>query len=189
VSWIEIVAVLFGIGSVYLNARQNPWGWGASLVNVGLYTFIFLQGRLYALMGLQACFAVISAYGWIHWLRGGEGEAGVRVTRIPARLGATVAALALVGTLVLGWSLDRYTEDRQPYLDAGLSVVSLAAQWMMARKHMESWIIWVGVNTVAVPFFAARGEYPTAVQYAVFLGLAINGLRQWYRAAAVTVRG
>jgi nicotinamide mononucleotide transporter len=184
VSRLEVVAVAFGVTAVYLNARQNPWGWGASLVNVGLYTVIFFHGRLYALMGLQVCFAAISAYGWHHWLRGGEAHTGVQVTRIPRGLGAGLAALALAALLILGWGLDRYTEDRQPYLDAGLSVVSLAAQWMMARKYVEAWMAWVAVNVAAVPFFAARGEFPTAVQYSIFLALAINGLRQWFRALA-----
>ena len=67
--WLEITAVVFGIVSVYLNARQNPWGWGTGLVNVGLYTLIFWQGKLYALMGLQVFFAIISIYGWYQWLR------------------------------------------------------------------------------------------------------------------------
>lgn len=181
---LATVAVLFGILAVYLNARQNPWGWGASLVNVLLYTLIFFQGKLYALMGLQVCFAVISGYGWYQWLRGGERHAGIRVTAIPRSLAAGLALLVLVASAALGWALDRYTADQQPYLDAGISVVSLAAQWMMARKYYETWIIWVAVNVASVPFFLYRAEYPTAVQYAVFLGLAINGLLRWRRALA-----
>jgi nicotinamide mononucleotide transporter len=179
---LEVVAVGFGILAVYWNARQNPWGWGAGLVNVTLFTLIFFRGQLYALMGLQVCFALISIYGWYNWLRGGARRAGVAVTAIPRPLAAGLFLLAGGAAAGLGWALDRWTPGQQPYLDAGLSVVSLAAQWMMARKYWETWIIWVTVNLVAVPFFLFRGEYPTALQYGVFLGLAIAGLRQWHRA-------
>jgi nicotinamide mononucleotide transporter len=87
----------------------------------------------------------------------------------------------VVATLGLGWLLGHYTDGQQPYIDAGLSVVSMAGQWMMARKYLETWAIWIAVNVVSVPFFLFRGEYPTALQYFVFLGLAVSGLRQWHR--------
>jgi nicotinamide mononucleotide transporter len=179
---LEVVAVGVGILAVYWNARQNPWGWGAGLVNVVLFTLIFFRGRLYALMGLQVCFAVISIYGWYNWILGGEQRAGVEVTATPRGLAAGLLLLAAVATGGLGWALDRWTPGQQPYLDAALSVASLTAQWMMARKYWETWIIWIGVNLVAVPFFVFRGEYPTALQYGVFLSLAVSGLRQWHRA-------
>jgi nicotinamide mononucleotide transporter len=178
---VEIVAVVFGIVAVWLNARQSVLGWVTGLVNVGLYTWIFFQGRLYALMALQVVFFAISLYGWYQWLRGGERRTGIEVTRTPGAIGAAVALGAIAGTAGLGWLLDRYTGDQQPYLDAGLSVVSMAGQWMMARKYLETWWIWIGVNVVSVPFFLFRGEYPTAVQYAIFLGLAVSGLLQWRR--------
>lgn len=178
---IETIAVVFGIVSVYLNARQNVMGWATGLVNVGLYTYIFFKGQLFALMGLQVFFFVISLYGWYQWLRGGEQKTGVPVTRISPQLGAAIAALAAIGSVGLGWTLDTYTPGQQPYLDSSISVVSMAGQWMMARKYLETWWVWIGVNTVSVPFFVFRGEYPTAVQYAVFWGLAVAGLIQWRR--------
>ena len=88
---LEIVAVVFGILSVYLNARQNVLGWATGLVNVGLYTWFFWAGKLYALMALQVFFAAISLYGWYQWRRGGERHIGIAVTRTPPRLGALLA--------------------------------------------------------------------------------------------------
>jgi nicotinamide mononucleotide transporter len=178
----EVTAVAFGILAVFWNARQNPWGWGAGLVNNALYTLLFFQGRLYALMGLQVCFASVAVYGWYQWLRGGTERRGVRVAAVPRPLAARLAVQAVVGAALLAWALDRFTDGQQPVIDAGLAVVSLTAQWMMARKYWETWWIWVGVNVVSVPFFLFRGDWPTALQYSVFLGLAINGLRQWRRA-------
>jgi nicotinamide mononucleotide transporter len=178
---IEVTAVGFGLLAVYWNAKQNPWGWGAGLVNNGLYTSLFFTGQLYALMGLQVCFAGIALYGLYQWLRGGEQGTGVRVSAIPRRPAARVALLAVAAAAGLGWALDNFTNGQQPYFDASISVVSLVAQWMMARKYVETWWLWVGVNVLAVPLFLFRGEYPTAFQYTVFLGLALNGLLSWRR--------
>lgn len=180
-NWIELIAVAFGIVAVYFNARQNVLGWPTGIVNVALFTLIFYQGKLYALMGLQVVFFAISVYGWYQWLRGGDQHQGVKVTRTPIGLGLALIAVSGLATAGLGWVLAHYTEDRQPFIDAGVSVISMAAQWMMARKYFETWIIWVAVNVISVPLFVYRHEYPTALQYAVFLGLAINGLVQWRR--------
>lgn len=180
-SWLELVAVLFGIVSVFLNARQNPLGWPTGLVNVALYTVIFFRGQLYALMALQVFFFVISLYGWYQWLRGGAQHTGVSVSRTPPPIALAVLIGSAIGTVALGWFLDHRTDDRQPYLDSAVSVISIAAQWMMARKYYETWWIWTAVNVVSVPFFIYRREYPTAVQYTVFLGLAISGVIQWRR--------
>jgi nicotinamide mononucleotide transporter len=185
---LEILAAGFGIGAVWFNSRQNPLGWPTGLVNVGLYTYLFFAGKLYALMGLQVFFLAISIYGWHQWVRGGQKRAGITVSTTPKGLGLVLAVGTMVAGLGLGWFLDRYTGDRQPYLDAGVSVVSLAAHWMMARKYVETWWIWIGVNLVSVPLFIGRGDYPTAVQYSVFLGLAVSGLVQWRRSLAVASR-
>lgn len=183
-SWLETTAVAFGIIAVYFNARQNVLGWPAGIVNVALFTLIFYRGKLYALMGLQIVFFAISVYGWYQWLRGGAQHRGVKVTRTPLPLGLALLGAAAAATAGLGWALARYTEDRQPFIDAGVSVISMAAQWMMARKYFETWAIWIAVNVISVPLFVYRREYPTALQYSVFLGLAINGFVQWRRALA-----
>ena len=140
-----------------------------------------VASALFALMALQVFFFVISLYGWYQWVRGGERKTGLPVTNVPRQLGLGLLVLAAAGSIGLGWALDRFTPGQQPFLDSSISVVSMAGQWMMARKYLETWWVWIGVNTVSVPFFVFRGEYPTALQYGVFWGLAISGLVQWRR--------
>lgn len=178
-STLELIAAAFGIVSVYLSTRQIVWSWPTSLVNVLLYAWYFLTQRLYALTVLQGCFAAISLYGWYEWLYGGAGRRTLHVSRMPPRLRLAVGGFVLAGTIGLSWALAHWTDDPNPMVDGFLSVVSLAAQWMMARKYLESWRIWILVNCVSVPFFVLRGEYPTAIQYLVFLGLAPWGYVQW----------
>lgn len=180
---LEVVAAGLGIVSVFLSTRQVIWSWPTALVNNALYMLLFYEDRLYALMGLQVCFFGIALYGWYEWLFGGENRTELRVSRLAPRTGLRLALLALGGTAALGLVLAR-TEDPHPFLDAGLSVVSLLAQWMMARKILECWAVWIGVNLVSAPLFLFRADYPTAIQYLVFLGLAASGLREWWRSWA-----
>lgn len=187
-STLELVAAGFGIVSVFLSTRQIIWSWPTALVNVSLYGWYFFDQRLYALMALQGFFFAVSVYGWYEWLRGGAGHTVLGVSRIPRMLALALAAFAAGGAVILAFVLDRYTEDPSPGIDGTLAVVSLVAQWMMARKYLESWIVWVGVNCVSIPFFFLRADYATAVQYLAFLGLAVSGYLQWRASLAAAVR-
>ena len=176
---LELVAAGFGILSVFLSTRQLVWSWPTALVNVSLYGWYFFDQKLYALMTLQGFFAAVSIYGWYEWLRGGADHRPLRVSRIPRPLALRMAAFTVVAAGVLTWVLARFTEDPSPVVDGILAVVSLVAQWMMARKYLENWTVWIGVNCLSIPFFLLRAEYPTAVQYLAFLGLAVSGHVQW----------
>lgn len=175
----EVVAAAFGILSVSLSTRQHVWSWPTSLVNVTMYGIYFYEEKLYALMVLQAFFGLIALYGWYEWLFGGEQRTPLKVSRTSPRLGLLLLLVTGALTAALEYLLRNYTEDPAPLVDALLSSVSLVAQWMMARKLLECWAIWVAVNLISVPFFLARAEYPTAIQYGVFLGLAVSGWFQW----------
>lgn len=178
---LELIAALVGAVSVWLTVREHVWSWPTAIVNVLLYTWVFWHARLYADMGLQVVYAVLSAYGWWHWLHGGDRGGALRVTRLPGRWWLPL----LTGTALAGWGVGHLlatgTDAAIPYLDAGLTATSLLAQWMQTRKYVETWILWIAVDVVYVPTFVTRGLPATAVLYAVFLVLAVLGLREWRR--------
>jgi len=179
-STLEVIAAAFGVISVYLSTRQNIWSWPTAIVNVALYTVVFYQGRLYGQMGLQPIYLALSVYGWYQWLHGGEQHTELRVSRASPRLLGALAALNLVLWLVLAAVL-RQTDAALPWLDALLTTTSLVAQWMMTRKILENWLIWIAVDVVYVPMFVSQGLYATAVLYAAFLVLAVLGYVEWRR--------
>ena len=164
-SALEVIAAAFGVISVYLSTRQNIWSWPTAIVNVALYTVVFYQGRLYGQMGLQPIYLALSVYGWYQWLHGGEQHTELRVSRASPRLLGALAALNLVLWLALAAVL-RQTDAALPWLDALLTTTSLVAQWMMTRKILENWLIWIAVDVVYVPMFVSQGLYATAVLYA-----------------------
>lgn len=176
---IENIAALFGVVSVYLSVRQNIWSWPTAIVNVGLYTFVFYQSRLYADMGLQVVYIVISFYGWYEWLYGGKNRTELQVSRMSGRLGVLLAAIGIACTFVLGTLLHRTTNAALPYLDSTTTSVSLVAQWMMTKKLLENWAVWVAVDVVYIGMFIYKSLYVTSLLYLVFLILSVMGYRQW----------
>ena len=178
-STLELAAALVGAISVWLSVRQHIWSWPTAIVNVVLYAVVFFQAKLYADMGLQVIYAVLSVYGWYEWLYGGAGRTALRVTRTGARRGALLACIAAVGSALLGVVLHHETDAALPYMDAFLSSTSLVAQWMMTRKLLENWAVWIFVDVLYVGMFVYKGLYLTAGLYAVFLGLAVKGYLDW----------
>ena len=179
-SALEGIAAAFGVVSVYLSTRQNIWSWPTAIVNVGLYTIVFYQGRLYGQMGLQPIYLALSAYGWYQWLHGGAQRSELRVTRASPRLLATLGVLNLAAWIALAAILRR-TDAALPWLDALLATTSLVAQWMMTRKILENWVLWIAVDLVYVPMFISQKLYATAMLYAAFLVLALRGVVEWRR--------
>jgi nicotinamide mononucleotide transporter len=178
---IEIVAAAFGVVSVFLSVRQNIWSWPTAIVNVGLYIFVFYGSKLYADTGLQVVYVVLNAYGWYHWLYGGKNRTELPVTRTSARLWLLLVALIAAGTAVLGTILTQKTDAALPYVDSLTTSTSLVAQWMMTRKLLENWIIWVAVDVVYIGMYINKSLYVTAVLYFIFLVLSAMGFLQWRR--------
>ena len=179
--WLELVSTLFGIVSVYLSARENVWSWPTAILNVSLSVPVYYAARLYSDMGLQVVYAILSVYGWYEWLHGGENRGALHVSRTPRRLVPLLVAIAVVVALALGTLTDRLTNADLPYLDASLTAASLVAQWMMTRKLVESWLVWIAVDVVYVPLLLVKGIPLYAVLYTIFLGLAVKGWIEWRR--------
>ena len=180
-SLIELTAVAFGLACVVLTIYQSIWCWPTGLVMVGLYIVIFFEAKLYSDMALQVVYVGLQVYGWHQWLRGGPRESALPVTRLSGRALAGWTAAGLGGAGVLGLVMSRATDASLPYWDALTTSLSLVAQWLMARKRLESWLFWIVVDVVAVGVYVAKDLRPTAGLYAVFLVLATIGLLTWIK--------
>jgi nicotinamide mononucleotide transporter len=178
----EIWAVVFGVLSVWLSVRQNVWNWPAGIVNVALYVIVFAQSRLYADMALQVVYIVLACYGWYQWLYGGAGRTTLPVARAPAKHMLIASAVGVVGAVVLGLVLARRTNAALPYMDASLAAGSLVAQYLMTKKYVENWTLWIVVDVIYVGMYLFKSLYLTAGLYAIFVALAMLGLRDWRRA-------
>jgi nicotinamide mononucleotide transporter len=182
VTWLEVVAFWLSVWMVLCNLRVNPLGWPLAIASSLLYALLFADSRLYGEASLQIFFALISVWGWWQWLRGTTGDgAALRVHRLGARQAvyaalATAAAWPLLGTL-----LHHVTNSDVPYLDALPTVGSVAGQFLLGRKLVENWPVWIAVNLVSIGLFAYKGLWLTVLLYLLFAGLSVVGWRAWQR--------
>ncbi|MCC2601676.1 nicotinamide riboside transporter PnuC [Sphingopyxis yananensis] len=192
---LEWVAAALLLINVWLAAQRSLWNYAFALAAVSLYLIIFYEARLYSDAALQLIFIALNLYGLWNWRQAAKGGAGPRVDAenqaIPVGWmgGAARAgwAAAMVG-LWLAWSsaMAHFTDAAVPYIDGAVLVMSVAAQWLMARRRVESWWLWVAVDLVAVPLYASRDLYVTGGVYLILLIIAVRGAVQWRRAAGRT---
>ena len=180
-SCLEFIAVAAGIVSVFLSVREHIWSWPTAIVNVSLFFALFYQSGLYSDMGLQLVYLALSIYGWYQWLYGGQGKTRLLVSRTPRRLWAALAAIALIVWTTLGVLTSRLPGVSLPYVDAATTTTSLVAQWMMTRKLLENWTLWIIVDMAYVGMFLFKGLYLTAANYAIYFALAVAGHVAWKR--------
>lgn len=180
IPWLEALAAAIGFGAVWLTVRQNPLCWPVGMVNVALYAWIFAESRLWASAVLQGIYLLLAAWGWAQWLHGGEGGQPLAVARAsPALLGALLVGV-LVLTPVLGTGLAQQG-GMHPHLDAALALASLGAQFLQARKLLESWAAWIAIDLGYTAFYGALGLLATALLYLAWTGLAVAGWLSWRR--------
>jgi nicotinamide mononucleotide transporter len=183
-NWFELLAALTGFVCVYLNAKENVWGWPISIVSAFCYIFIFYEDTFYADMVLQGFFIAVGCYGWYAWLYGGDRQDTLEVTRISRGLAVLAGVIGVVFSALVAYLLSTQTDAQQPVIDSTLTVFSLIAQYLLARKILENWLIWIGVDIFYVPVFLGRGRYVTAALYFTYLVLAVMGYVQWRKRQA-----
>lgn len=188
-TWIEAIAVGFGLICVWLTIRQNIWCWPTGLVQVALYIVIFYRVNLYSDLILHVIYVGMQVYGWHHWLHGGRNRKALPVSVLGARARLAWPAVAFFGTLGWGYVMATFTDASVPYGDAFTTVASLIAQWLMARKRLESWLFWLSVDVVAIGIYWYKSLLLTSGLYAVFLVLATLGLFAWRKSLHETNGG
>jgi len=183
-SGLEVVAAVLGLVSVGLTVRQNVLCWPVGIVMVALYTHVFFGQRLYADAGLQVIYLILQVYGWWEWLYGGKGGHELPVSRTPPWRLAGLLFLGAAGTAALGTALSRWTNQDLAYYDSAVASFSLVAQWLLARKRLENWLVWIGVDVLATGIYARKHLAATTVLYAVFCLMAVAGYRSWRKSLA-----
>ena len=181
---LETVAAATGVACVWLAARNAVWNVPVGIVSCGLYLLVFREARLYSDAGLQVAFIVLNLYGWRQWQRRGTAAAPLPITGTGARLWATLLAVAALYAAGAGYLFARYTNAALPYYDSATTAVSLVAQYLLSRRKIENWLLWLAVDVVYVGLYWQRGLVLTSALYAFFLGLAAYGYWQWRREQA-----
>jgi nicotinamide mononucleotide transporter len=180
-NYIEILGVITSLVYLYFSVRQQIWLWPFGIVSSAFFIYIFYMNRFYADMSLQGYYLLISIYGWYNWSKGKrQNDSGkLPVTRI--RL---FTAIILLIIFVLLWIfiavlLIHFTDSDVPWGDAFTTAGSIVATWMLARKILEHWIIWIIVDAVSAGLYLYKDMYPTVILYFIFTVIAVVGFYKW----------
>ena len=180
---VEGIAVFMTLVGIALTIRQHVSCWPVGIVGIGAYFIVFVQSKLYADAALQPIFIAQSIYGWWFWARGGRrDDVDTPIVTLRWRARAGVLAATACAALVVGVGLARWTDAAAPYADAILSATSLSANWLLARKVLENWVLWIAANIGYVILFWRKGLQLSSGLYLVLLALAVAGFIEWNRA-------
>jgi nicotinamide mononucleotide transporter len=178
-NWLENLGILTSLICIWLNTKQNIWGWFWAIISSAIYGIIFYEARLFSDMGLQGIFILLSFYGWFSWRFGNTEKTVLSVSKIPSKKFIFCVVFFLIFTLISGYFLAKYTQASLPYLDSSLTAASLIATWMTARKYLENWMLWILANVAYVGVYLYKGLNGTAVLYILLIILAVKGYRDW----------
>ena len=178
IPWTEVIGFVTGGVCVWLVVRQHIWNWPIGLANNVTFFVLFGQQRLFAEAGMQVVYFALGVYGWWNWLYGGANRTELTITRTTRAEWLTLAAIVPFGV----WGLRELlvaVNGAAPFWDAVVTVLSLAAQYLMTRKRLENWWFWMAADVISVPLYVSRDLWLTAGLYAVFFVMCVIGWREW----------
>ena len=180
-NYIEILGAILGIVYIFFSIRQNILTWPVGLLTSILYVWVFLVSKLYADMGLQIYYVVISIYGWYEWLHGNQNntQSTLKVSRLTTKLGSILSLITAMIFVLIWIILKNFTDSTVPVADALATALSLVATWMLARKILEHWLIWIFVDIFSIGLFWYKELYPTVLLFVVYTVLAVVGFIEW----------
>lgn len=183
-SWLEVLAALFGLANILLIVRRSVWNFPAALIMVTLTGVVLWEAKLYSDAGLQAFFFIVNILGWVLWARNRGAAGEIMVDRLGVVGQVVWIALAMAATYGWGLFMALNTDATNPWWDASVAMLSIAAQILMTRRYINNWHWWIVVNILSIGLYWHKQLYVFTGLYVIFLGMAVWGLIEWRRAEA-----
>lgn len=185
---IELLGTFLGVLYIFFSIKQNILTWPTGLITSALYVSVFFNSKLYADMGLQVYYVIISIYGWYFWLKGKKvkDSAHVPVKRVRKQLWIKLTLISILIYFAILLLLN-FTDSDIAHLDAFTTALSIVATWMLARKYLEHWLIWIFVDLFSSGMYVYKNLWPTAILFLVYTVMAYVGYKEWekdYKAIA-----
>lgn len=188
ISYLEFFGTIAGIIAVWLAAKSNILTWPIGLINIGLFFIIFFQVQLYSDMFLQVYFFGISIYGWYNWIYEKKINIPIKVLELKYILFLTIGTLGL--SLIFGFFIKNihsiwpqvFTKPAAyPYTDSFVTIASIVANTLLAKRYFENWIIWIIVDIICIFLYAFKEIIFVSFEFFIFLLIAIYGHWSWWR--------
>lgn len=178
INWIEIVGAMLSLIYLYLSIKQRVSLWFFGIISSLFYIVVFFQTKFYADMSLQFYYVVISIYGWINWKNGITGNE-LPTNQTSKKLILISIIITIVIYFIYYLVLAKFTDSTIPKSDALIGALSIVATWMLARKFIENWLVWIAADALCVGLYIYKGLIPTAILYVIFTVMAWVGYQQW----------
>ncbi len=178
-TWLEAIAVFFGLLSVWYAKKANILVYPTGIISVLIYVYICLFAGLYADMGINGFYFIMSVYGWYKWTRKDNRDKVIPITK--NNTGQHI--ISILGTVVfffiLRYVLTNFTDSTVPNWDSATTAIFIVGMWLMALKKIENWIFWIIGDLISIPLYFHKGLLLTSFQFTVFLVIAISGYLEW----------
>ena len=184
-SWLELIAVIAGIASVWYSRKESILVYPIGLINTTIYIYLSFKGHLLGEASVNLYYTLMSLWGWYLWTRVDPNKHTIilQITNSNMRDWFHQVLFFLAFYFSLYFSLTylkkEFAPEAIPWADALASAAAYTGMWLMAKKKVESWIWWIITNIASIPLYFIKGYTFTSVQFLVLLVLAIAGLKSW----------
>lgn len=175
----EFLSVLCSLLYLFFIIREIKWAWPLAFMSSTAMIFTAFHAKLYMEIVLQFYYVIMAVIGWFSWSRKSKLNIKTPICRWPLRYHLINISISLLLSFVLGYIMDKYTDQALPYLDTLTTVFALTTTWMVTQKVLENWIYWIIVNGVSIFMMYNRGLYWACLLMVLFTFMAIQGYFQW----------
>lgn len=178
-NWVEILGTILSLIYLYLSVKQRASLWIFGFLCSVLYTVVFFQSKFYADMTLQVYYMVVSVYGWINWKSSkNKTEKELPISRVPVKI---IPYLLLITAAIFFayYFVLLQTDSPLPKADSFTTALSIVATWMLAKKYIEYWIVFIIVDAVSAGLYFYKDLYPTAILFVFYTIMAVVGYFEW----------
>ena len=178
---LELLAFVFGVWSVWMAKKANIWVYPTGIIGTTITMYLFFTDRLLGDMLMNAYYSLMSIYGWWEWSRQKDGKKVRQITTMNHKEKG-IGLVLVITTMMVTYMVYRFTNtnmDTSNVIDIFTSGVFFTAMWLMARKKLESWILWISADLITIPLYAYRGWGMLSLQYLIFTILAFQGYYAW----------
>lgn len=190
-NYIELTASILGLLYIYFSIKQNVLLWLFGILTSALYIYVYFDSKLYADMSLQFYYLFISIYGWYYWINGkSDNKTELKVTYTDKNSALMLFAVTLAIFFVYAIVL-KLTDSTIIYWDSFTTAAGITATWMLVKKKIEQWIIWIIVDAVSAVMYFHKELYSTLVLFVIYTVLAVAGYYRWrneYKLEKISVK-
>ena len=189
-NYLEIIGTIVGLVYLWLEYKASIWLWVANVVMPAIYVMVYYEAGLYADFGINIYYLIISFYGIYYWWKGRkqhdtaqtkETQEELPITRTPTQTWKQLVVVCTGLLVAIAFILIQYTDSTVPWMDSLTTALSIVAMWMLARKYVEQWLVWIVVDALSVGLYVYKELYFTAGLYALYTVIAYFGYKEWIR--------